>query len=66
MNAISIRSIFKAPKPPTPQQRALQELHDAEHALLVALSEREHATATVSYNECRVKRLKAYVTTEIA
>lgn len=40
---------------------AMQELVDAEHALLVAHTGLEWAQASVTYNECRIARLKGYL-----
>jgi len=52
----------------TPAQAVAHELMHAEHALLQAESGVEYATALVTYNENRVKRLKAYLanTEEVA
>jgi hypothetical protein len=45
----------------TPAQAVAHELMHAEHALLQAESGVEYATALVTYNKNRVKRLKAYL-----
>jgi len=45
----------------TPAQAVAHELMHAEHALLQAESGVEYATALVTYNKQRVKRLKAYL-----
>jgi hypothetical protein len=52
----------------TPAQAVAHELMHAEHALLQAESGVEYATALVTYNKNRVKRLKAYLanTEEVA
>jgi hypothetical protein len=52
----------------TPAQAVAHELMHAEHALLQAESGVEYATALVTYNKNRVKRLKAYIanTEEVA
>jgi len=52
----------------TPAQAVAHELLHAEHALLQAESGVEYATALVTYNKNRVKRLKAYLanTEEVA
>ena len=52
----------------TPAQAVAHELMHAEHALLQAESGVEYATALVTYNKQRVKRLKAYLgkTEEVA
>jgi hypothetical protein len=52
----------------TPAQAVAHELLHAEHALLQAESGVEYATALVTYNKNRVKRLKAYLanTDEVA
>ena len=52
----------------TPVQAVAHELMHAEHALLQAESGVEYATALVTYNKNRVKRLKAYLanTEEVA
>jgi hypothetical protein len=52
----------------TPAQAVTHELMHAEHALLQAESGVEYATALVTYNKNRVKRLKAYLanTEEVA
>ena len=45
----------------TPAQAVAHELIHAEHALLQAETGVEYATALVTYNKNRVKRLKAYL-----
>ena len=45
----------------TPAQAVAHELQHAEHELLAAESGVEYATALVTYNKNRVKRLKAYL-----
>jgi hypothetical protein len=45
----------------TPAQAVAHELLHAEHELLQAESGVEYATALVTYNKNRVKRLKAYL-----
>jgi hypothetical protein len=45
----------------TPAQAVAHELLIAEHELLAAESGVEYATALVTYNKNRVKRLKAYI-----
>ncbi len=52
----------------TPAQAVAHELMHAEHALLQAESGVEYATALVTYNKNRVKRLRAYLanTEEVA
>jgi hypothetical protein len=45
----------------TPIQAVAHELQHAEHELLAAESGVEYATALVTYNKQRVKRLKAYL-----
>ena len=45
----------------TPVQAVAHELMHSEHALLQAESGVEYATALVTYNKNRVKRLKAYL-----
>ena len=45
----------------TPAQAVADELLHAEHELLQAESGVEYATALVTYNKNRVKRLKAYL-----
>ena len=45
----------------TPAQAVAHELLHAEHALLQAETGVEYATALVTYNKNRVKRLKAYL-----
>ena len=45
----------------TPAQAVAHELLHAEHELLAAESGVEYATALVTYNKNRVKRLKAYL-----
>jgi hypothetical protein len=52
----------------TPAQAVAHELMHAEHELLKAESGVEYATALVTYNKQRVKRLKAYLgkTEEVA
>ena len=45
----------------TPQEAVLMELAEAEHALLRAETGVEYASALVTYNKNRVKRLKAYL-----
>jgi hypothetical protein len=52
----------------TPAQAVAHELLHAEHELLKAESGVEYATALVTYNKNRVKRLKAYLanTEEVA
>jgi hypothetical protein len=52
----------------TPAQAVAHELLHAEHELLQAESGVEYATALVTYNKQRVKRLKAYLanTEEVA
>ena len=45
----------------TPAQAVAHELLHAEHELLQAESGDEYATALVTYNKNRVKRLKAYL-----
>jgi len=52
----------------TPAQAVAHELMHAEHALLQAESGVEYATALVTYNKNRVKRLRAYIanTEEVA
>ncbi len=45
----------------TPAQAVAHELQHAEHELLLAESGVEYASALVTYNKNRVKRLKAYL-----
>lgn len=45
----------------TPQELAQDELKEAERALLGALTGREYADSLVTYNEARVRRLKAFL-----
>ena len=46
---------------PTPLARVIDELADAELALLRAETGVEFATSLVSFNKARVKRLSAYM-----
>ena len=48
----------------TPAQAIAGELREAEMALLRAETGVEYAQALVTYNKNRIKRLKAYITTE--
>ena len=48
----------------TPLQTAANELAEAELALLRAETGVEYATAQVSFNRQRVKRLRAFIATE--
>ena len=45
----------------TPAEAIAAELAEAEHALLRAETGVEYASAAVTYNKNRVKRLKAYL-----
>ena len=45
----------------TPVELASKELADAELQLLADLSHRDHAQASISYNDLRIKRLKAFL-----
>ena len=42
----------------------VSEMREAEHALLRAQTGVEYASALVTYNKNRIKRLKAYLATE--
>ncbi len=55
---IELRTMLKTV---TPAQAVAHELLHAEHELLQAESGVEYATALVTYNKNRVKRLKAYL-----
>jgi hypothetical protein len=55
---IELRTMLKTV---TPAQAVAHELIHAEHALLQAETGVEYATALVTYNKNRVKRLKAYL-----
>lgn len=46
----------------SPAEAIAAELAEAEHALLRAETGVEYASAAVTYNKQRVKRLKAYLT----
>jgi len=59
----SLRQLFQKP---SPQELAARELKDAEHALLVALTGRDWAEASVDYNTKRILRLKERAKTESA
>ena len=59
MNIITdLKQMFKTP---THLQAAATELAAAEHELLKAETGVEYATSLVTFNEKRVKRLKAYL-----
>ena len=45
-------------------QAIISEMRDAEHALLRAETGVEYASALVTYNKNRIKRLKAYLAVE--
>lgn len=45
-------------------QAIMSEMRDAEHALLRAETGVEYASALVTYNKNRIKRLKAYLAVE--
>ena len=45
----------------TPAELASKELADAELQLLADLTHRDHAQASISYNELRIKRLKLFL-----
>jgi hypothetical protein len=45
----------------TPAEVASKELADAEMELLVGLTHRDHAQASIGYNEARIKRLRAFL-----
>ena len=55
---IKLLNLFRKP---SPMVVAMTELVEAEHALLVAHTGLEWAQASVTYNECRIARLKAYL-----
>lgn len=50
----------------TPSDAIAAELAEAEMALLKAETGVEYAQSLVDYNTARIKRLKAYLTTEVA
>lgn len=60
---MNIQDIFKRI---TPSDAIAAELAEAEMALLKAETGVEYAQSLVDYNTARVKRLKAYLTTEVA
>lgn len=51
------------PRKPSLLQTATNELAEAEHERLLAQTAVEFAQSVVSYNDARIKRLKAYITT---
>lgn len=53
-----IKALFRRP---TPLQVATRELADAEHGLLTAQTGIEWAQASVTYNQSRITRLRAYI-----
>ena len=45
---------------------AARELEQAQHSLLEAQTAQEYAASVISYNEARIKRLKAFLRTQEA
>lgn len=56
-----VKMMFKAV---SQTQAIMSEMRDAEHALLRAETGVEYASALVTYNKNRIKRLKAYLAVE--
>lgn len=46
---------------PTPARLAVEELEDAQRALLAASSAAEYARAMVGYHQARIERLRAVI-----
>ena len=53
--------LWRLYKQPSPLTLAVQELVEAERALLVAHTGKEWAEMSVVYNEKRIARLRAYI-----
>ncbi len=60
---MNIKQLFQRVTPP---DAIAAELAEAEMALLRAETGVEYAQSLVDYNKARVKRLKAYLITEVA
>jgi hypothetical protein len=56
-----LAALWKLYKQPSPLTLAIQELVEAEHALLVAHTGKEWAEMSVIYNEKRIARLREYI-----
>ena len=61
-----LKNLLQMFKRITPTEAIAAELAEAEMQLLKAETGVEYAQALVDYNKARVKRLKAYLTTEVA
>ncbi len=57
--------IIKLFRRPSPQEKAAEDVYDAEHSLLEAHKDLEWATARIAAYEARIQRLRLYVTKEI-
>ena len=60
MKAI-LMALRRALRRVTPAEVASKELADAEMELLVGLTHRDHAQASIGYNEARIKRLRLFL-----
>lgn len=54
----AIRRLFRRV---TPAELAAKELADAELELLVGLTHKDHAQASIDYNQNRIKRLRVFL-----
>ena len=53
--------LLKLFRRPSPQEKAAEDIYDAEHSLLEAHKDREWAEARIAAYEARIARLRVYI-----